>query len=99
MKTLNIIGAGNVGKVFAQLFGRHGIFQIQDVLNQSMESAAQAVEWIGFGHPVAQLDQMRPADVTMLSVPDDEVMAVSDAWVACGLAQAGAVMVLFPSMR
>lgn len=82
MKTLNIIGAGRVGRSLAHLWQAHGVFEIQDVLTTSAASAAQAVQFIGAGRVVQAMGDMRPADVWMLAVPDGQI-----ATVAAGLAQ------------
>ena len=71
--TLNIIGAGHVGRVlgrlFAQLDGTNGgSILVQDVLTRSMASARAAVDFIGAGTPVASYAALRHADVTMISV-------------------------------
>jgi predicted short-subunit dehydrogenase-like oxidoreductase (DUF2520 family) len=72
-KTLNIIGAGRVGRVFAQLFATNEIFLVQDVLNRSAESSADAIAFIGAGTVANRYQDLRAADVTMLAVPDDQI--------------------------
>ncbi len=47
MKTLNIIGAGRVGRTLAALWQQQGVFVIQDVLNRALESARAAGAFIG----------------------------------------------------
>ena len=78
MRTLNIIGAGRVGQTLGRLWNS-GVFDLQDVLTHSMASAQAACAFIGTGHPVTQLAQMRPADVWMLAVPDAQIAAVAGA--------------------
>jgi predicted short-subunit dehydrogenase-like oxidoreductase (DUF2520 family) len=75
--TLNIIGAGKVGKVMAQQFHRHHIFAIQDVLNQSLSSAQSACEFIGAGNAVQAVSDMRQADIYMITVADDQIKTCS----------------------
>lgn len=72
-KTLNIIGAGRVGRVFAQLFAANDVFLVQDVLNRSAASSAEAIAFIGAGSAVSGYQDLRPAAVTMLTVPDDQI--------------------------
>jgi predicted short-subunit dehydrogenase-like oxidoreductase (DUF2520 family) len=74
MKTLNIIGSGRVGRACGRLWARAGVFEIQDVLTRSRASARQAVRFIGAGHAVGNLDQMRPADVWMIATRDDAIV-------------------------
>lgn len=75
---LNIIGAGHVGQVFGHLFARHAGWQVQDVLNRSMASAERAVAFIGSGHAIVDWQALRPADITMLSVNDEQIVACCD---------------------
>ena len=73
-KTLNIIGSGRVGRACGRLWARAGVFEIQDVLTRSRESAAQGVKFIGAGQPVGHLDEMRGADVWMIATRDDAIV-------------------------
>lgn len=82
---LNIIGCGNLGKTLGRLWAANGTFAIQDVLNRSLPSAAEAVEFMQAGKAIASLAELRAADVTMIVAPDDQIAACADA-----LAQAGA---------
>lgn len=84
MATLNLVGAGHVGRALGRLFARQGGFTVQDVLTRSQAGAREAVDFIGAGHACATLAQMRPATVWMLAVGDD---AIAPACAA--LAQAG----------
>ena len=76
MKTLNIIGAGRVGRSLAHLWHKQGVFAVQDVLTRSQTSADEAVEFIAAGRAVARLHDMRAADVWMLAVPDGQIKNV-----------------------
>src|SRR6266571_7241673 len=80
--TLNIIGAGHVGRVLGRLFAGGGAFEVQDVLTRSLHSAADGVAFIGAGRAVAQLREMRPAAAWMLAVSDDEIAPVCAALAA-----------------
>ena len=77
-RTLTIIGAGKVGQTLARLWASNQIFQIQDVLNRSLESAQRAVTFIGNGTAVASYAELRPADVYLIAVPDDQIAACCD---------------------
>ena len=77
MKTLNIIGAGRVGRSLAHLWHKQGVFAIQDVLTRSQSSADDAVAFIAAGRAVISLSDMRPADVWMLAVPDGQIKNVA----------------------
>ena len=71
--TLNVVGAGRVGRVLGRLFAASGAFTVQDVLTRSKGSAQSAVAFIGQGRAVVNLDQMRIADAWMLAVTDDQI--------------------------
>ncbi|KAB8058513.1 DUF2520 domain-containing protein [Janthinobacterium sp. FT14W] len=89
--TLNIIGAGHVGRVLGRLFAGVDGIAVQDVLTRSMASAQAAVDFIGAGTPVAHYAALRHADVTMLAVADDQIGPACTALVAEGR-QAGAIV-------
>ncbi len=73
MTTINLIGAGRVGKALGRAWHGSGAFCVQDVLTRSLASAEQALAFIGTGRAVTEMVQMRPADVWMLAVPDSEI--------------------------
>jgi predicted short-subunit dehydrogenase-like oxidoreductase (DUF2520 family) len=74
MKTLNIIGSGRVGRACGRLWARAHVFEVQDVLTRSLESAAEGVEFIGAGRAVGHLREMRGADVWMIATRDDAIV-------------------------
>ena len=82
MTTLNLIGAGRVGRTLATLWARHGVFEIQDVLTSSLASAQAACSAMGAGTAVATLHAMRPADVWMVAVQDARIAEVASALAA-----------------
>jgi predicted short-subunit dehydrogenase-like oxidoreductase (DUF2520 family) len=73
MKSLNIIGCGRVGKTLARLWHDSGTYRVQDVLTRSASSAADAIAFIGAGHAVSELTDMRAAEAWMLAVPDRQI--------------------------
>lgn len=73
MRTLNIIGSGRVGRACGRLWAQANVFEIQDVLTRSRESAREGVKFIGAGHAVGHLDEMRNADVWMIATRDDAI--------------------------
>jgi len=82
LKTLNIIGSGRVGRACGRLWTRTRVFEIQDVLTRSQQSAAEAVAFIGAGRAVESLAGMREADVWMIATRDDAIVASCDALAA-----------------
>jgi predicted short-subunit dehydrogenase-like oxidoreductase (DUF2520 family) len=91
--TLNIVGAGHVGRALGRLFFRRGVFAVQDVLTRSAGSAQAAVAFIGAGRAVdaSAIDALRPAGVWMLAVSDDRIGAVAQR-LAAGCDLKGAVV-------
>jgi len=75
--TLNIIGAGHVGRTLGRLFSARGVFALQDVLTRSPASARAAVDFIGAGRAVDAIGTLRPASVWMLAVLDDRIAEVA----------------------
>lgn len=89
--TLNIIGAGKVGRVLGRLFAGSGAFTVQDVLTRSSGSALDAVRFIGAGHARTELSKMRDAGCWMLAVSDDQIAPVC-AQLAAGRDLTGSVV-------
>jgi predicted short-subunit dehydrogenase-like oxidoreductase (DUF2520 family) len=83
--TVNIVGAGHVGRTLGRLFAAHGVFAVQDVLTRSHASALDAVAFIGAGRALAQVSELRPARVWMLAVGDDQIAPSCAALAARGL--------------
>lgn len=76
---LNLIGAGRVGATLARLWHDRGVLQLQGVLTRSPGSAREAVVRIGAGQAVASLDELPPADLWLLAVPDQQIATVAQA--------------------
>jgi predicted short-subunit dehydrogenase-like oxidoreductase (DUF2520 family) len=90
--TLNIIGGGRVGRTLGSLWqGRHA-FVIQDVLSGTPHSARSAVAFIGSGRAVDWLEEMRPADVWMLTPPDGKIVHSCEALARSGLLRSGDIV-------
>lgn len=91
MKTLNIIGAGRVGRTLAALWRQHQVFAIQAVLNRTPGSTRDAIQFIGAGAAVDTLPAMPPADVWLLATPDGEIAQAAAALATSGVLRAGDV--------
>lgn len=76
MKSLNVIGAGRVGRTLASLWKESGTFIVQDISAATPEGARSAVVFIGGGTAAAALEGMCAADVWMIATPD---RAIADA--------------------
>jgi predicted short-subunit dehydrogenase-like oxidoreductase (DUF2520 family) len=91
--TLNVIGCGRVGQTLAALLHQRGQVLVQDLYSRSFSSAEQAAKFVGTGQPVAELADMRAANVWLLSVPDAQVGAAAQALAdAQGAKLAGAIV-------
>jgi predicted short-subunit dehydrogenase-like oxidoreductase (DUF2520 family) len=89
--SLNILGAGHVGRVLGRLFAARGVFEVQDLLTRGSDSARAAVAFIGAGRTAASLEAMRTAGVWMLALPDDRIEGAAAA-LAAAQPMAGAVV-------
>ncbi|CAN5899519.1 Rossmann-like and DUF2520 domain-containing protein [soil metagenome] len=102
MKRLTIIGAGKVGCVLGRQFVRHQVFQLAQVCNRSLASAQQAWQFIAADTgtaadtngvaAVADFADLQAADVTMLTVPDDQIAATCTALLARGVLRPGSIV-------
>jgi predicted short-subunit dehydrogenase-like oxidoreductase (DUF2520 family) len=81
--TLNLVGAGHVGKVLGRLLADSGACVVQDVLTRSPASARAAVDFIDAGRACAGIEELHPADIWLLAVNDDQIAPM-----AAALAQA-----------
>ncbi len=85
MRKLSIIGCGNVGKTLGRLWAQEKVFSIGHILNRSEESSSSAVHFIGAGQGVAGIAAMSPAEVFLISTPDDHIAESCNALAAAGL--------------
>jgi predicted short-subunit dehydrogenase-like oxidoreductase (DUF2520 family) len=92
MTTLNIIGCGAVGKTLGRLFHQAGTFQIQDILNRTTSSAAEAAAFIGAGRTISGYAEMQPADLYLIAASDDSIAAAALALAASGLVRCGDIV-------
>ncbi len=79
MPSVNIIGTGKVGRTLMALVAALPGTELRDVLSRSPASAAEAVAATSAGRAAATLAGMRPADLWVLSVPDDSIAKVAQA--------------------
>lgn len=92
MKTLNIIGSGRVGRTLAALWTEKHGFVVQDVLGGTPHSARSAVAFIGAGRAVSWLEEMRQADVWMLTPPDGKIVHCCGDLARSGLLRKGDIV-------
>jgi predicted short-subunit dehydrogenase-like oxidoreductase (DUF2520 family) len=92
MTTLNIIGGGRVGCTLGALWEQMHVFSIQDVLSGTPQGARSAVAFIGGGRAVSALEDMRTADIWMLTPLDGKIAACCSALAASGLLRKGGIV-------
>ncbi|HLB57516.1 MAG TPA: Rossmann-like and DUF2520 domain-containing protein [Gammaproteobacteria bacterium] len=78
MITINIIGAGRVGKTLAKLITIHGAGKIEGVCNTSWSSSVEAIRFIGQGTPCAEIKNLPAVDVTLITTPDNVIQNCCD---------------------
>ena len=71
--SITFIGAGRVAKTLGVLFQRNPALQILDILSRSTESAQRTATFIGAGSVAETFEQLRPASIFVLAVPDDQI--------------------------
>jgi predicted short-subunit dehydrogenase-like oxidoreductase (DUF2520 family) len=75
--TVNIIGAGGVGHTLMALLNGVPDIVVQDVLSARLLSAQAVVQAVGKGRAVKTCEDLRPADLWILSVPDTCIAEVA----------------------
>ncbi|MTV39123.1 Rossmann-like and DUF2520 domain-containing protein [Duganella radicis] len=76
--TVNLVGAGHVGRVLGKLLSAQG-YAVRQVLTRSAASARQAVAFIGAGGAIADYAQLQPAAIHVLAVGDDQIVPACEA--------------------
>lgn len=92
MKSLNVIGAGRVGRTLAFLWKEKHAFAVQDVLDSSAAGAQTAVAFIGDGTPIASLEELHAADVWMITTSDRQIVQACEQLASAGLLRAGDIV-------
>ena len=83
--TLNILGAGTVGRVLARLFSEEQQFRVCQVLNTKLTSATVASHFIGQGEPLSDWSGLRQADAWMIGSVDSAIPKLADQLADSGL--------------
>ena len=92
MNSINVIGCGKVGKTLSRLWTRHGIFRVQSVLNRSLQSSSQAVEFVGAGRAVDDYARLGHADLVMISTSDEAIETCCRRLCASGILTEGVIV-------
>ena len=79
---VSCIGAGRLGTTLCRLFLEQQSaisVSIGQVLNNSFESSLKAVEFIGDGSAVKDSERLKPADLWLITTPDNAIQEVCEA--------------------
>ncbi len=79
MLTVNIIGAGNVGKVLGHLLQRLDNVEIASVFNRTLSNANASCQFIKAGTPINKLNQLQAADINFVATCDNAIAEVANA--------------------
>ena len=93
--TVSCIGAGRLGTTLCRLLLEQQSdisISIKQVLNNSLESSLRAVDFIGSGSAVKDLERLKPADLWLISTPDDAIQDVSEALAQSGVLAPGNIV-------
>lgn len=69
--SINIIGAGNLGKTVGHLLFKQGLIRIKGICNRTAESTMNAIRFIGGGTYYPDINELPPAEITLIATPDD----------------------------
>ncbi|MFA5959453.1 MAG: DUF2520 domain-containing protein [Tatlockia sp.] len=73
--SVNIIGAGNLGKSIGRLLVTKGLISPGAICNTSLNSTVSAIAFIGGGNVCASISELPPAQLTFITTPDDYIEA------------------------
>ncbi|MCA0900605.1 Rossmann-like and DUF2520 domain-containing protein [Microbulbifer agarilyticus] len=79
MLSLNVVGAGKLGRTLAALWHQNGVFEIAGLFSRSAANTHEAQDFIGAGTAVSDLDELPHAQVWLLAVPDDQIESTAAA--------------------
>lgn len=68
--TVNIIGAGKLGKTIGYLFHKNKLLNILGICNTSLESSHKAIDFIHAGIAASSISDLPLADITLITTPD-----------------------------
>lgn len=91
MQTLTFLGCGKVGRALGRRWAQAKVFSIGQVLTRHLESAQEAVSFLGSGIPICEFSSIEPADAFFLAVPDDALSGVARELAQTGMIMEGAI--------
>jgi len=78
MMNCNIIGAGRLGLALAYVLKYAGLVTISAIHNHSPQSTKNAAEIIEDAEAIFDIEDLPPADITLITVPDDRISEIVD---------------------
>ncbi|MFT4059917.1 MAG: DUF2520 domain-containing protein [Legionella sp.] len=75
--TVNIIGAGHLGKSISHLLLKNQLVHIGAVFNSTLGSSKEAIKFIGGGTSYSAMEQLPAADLTFITTPDDLIAPIA----------------------
>jgi predicted short-subunit dehydrogenase-like oxidoreductase (DUF2520 family) len=70
---VHVVGCGRTARSLARVLQASGAVRVGQVVNRSLASSTEAVEFIGAGEPADALDEMAADDWLMLGLPDGQL--------------------------
>jgi len=92
-KTLNIIGGGTVGKTLGRLFCSEKLYKISSIYNRTQDGANKAVNYIGEGRAVTNLQDLEPAALNFVTTNDSALVEVCEELAKSNIVQKGSIFV------
>lgn len=71
--TINIVGAGNLGKAIGRIIVKNKLATINAVYNRNISNSVKAIEFIGEGKACHDLHDLPHADIVLITTPDDAI--------------------------
>lgn len=78
MQTLNIIGAGKLGKTLGRLWQQRQVFEIGALCNRSVDNARDAAAFIGAGDAAESIAAMPDADCWLIATGDGQIAEIAE---------------------
>lgn len=69
--TMNIVGAGNLGKTIGKLMVLNKLVKIESVCNTTKNSTLAAINFMGDGTYCSSISELTEADLILIATPDD----------------------------
>ncbi|MCW8128067.1 Rossmann-like and DUF2520 domain-containing protein [Microbulbifer halophilus] len=79
MQTLNIIGAGKLGKTLGRLWRQRQVFEIGAICNRTAESTRDAAAFIGAGDAAESIAAMPDADCWLIATGNGQIAEIAEA--------------------